>query len=213
MPISPSYAGLILAAGTSSRMGTDKALLPWRNGTFLSAAIDTLVATTDLVIVIAGRNQQAIAPVVYSTSAFLAVNPNPEEGQFSSLRAGLNEVLGRGRDTAIITLVDRPSPAVATIERLKQVFLAAPDNIWAVVPEFDGRHGHPFIAGREMIEAFLRAPATSNARDVEHSLQEHILYQPVDDPLVAVNVNTQEEFQQLLSGQILSGQLPSGHKA
>jgi molybdenum cofactor cytidylyltransferase len=213
MPISPSYAGLILAAGTSSRMGTDKALLPWRNGTFLSAAIETLVATTDLVIVIAGRNQQAIAPVVYSTSAFLAVNPNPEEGQFSSLRAGLNEVLGRGRDTAIITLVDRPSPAVATIERLKQVFMAAPDNIWAVVPEFDGRHGHPFIAGREMIEAFLRAPAASNAREVEHALQGHILYQPVDDPLVAVNVNTQEEFQQLLSGQILSGQLPSGHKA
>ncbi len=213
MPISPSYAGLILAAGTSSRMGTDKALLPWRNGTFLSAAIETLVATTDLVIVIAGRNRQTIAPVVYSTSAFLAVNPNPDEGQFSSLRAGLNEVLGRGRDTAIITLVDRPSPAVATIERLKQVFLAAPDNIWAVVPEFDGRHGHPFIAGREMIEAFLRAPATSNAREVEHALQGHILYHPVDDPLVAVNVNTQEEFQQLLSRQILSGQLPSGHKA
>jgi molybdenum cofactor cytidylyltransferase len=213
MPISPSYAGLILAAGTSSRMGTDKALLPWRNGTFLSAAIESLVATTDLVIVIAGRNQQAIAPVVYSTSAFLAVNPNPDEGQFSSLRAGLNEVLGRGRDTAIITLVDRPSPAVATIERLKQVFLAAPDNIWAVVPEFDGRHGHPFIAGREMIEAFLRAPATSNAREVEHALQGHILYYPVDDPLVAVNVNTQEEFQQLLSGQTLLGQLPSGHKA
>jgi len=213
MPLSPSYAGLILAAGTSSRMGTDKALLPWRDGTFLSAAIDSLVATTDLVIVIAGRNQQTIAPVVYSTSAFLAVNPNPDEGQFSSLRAGLNEVLGRGRDTAIITLVDRPSPAVATIERLKQVFLAAPDNVWAVVPEFDGRHGHPFIAGREMIEAFLRAPAASNAREVEHSLQEHILYQPVDDPLVAVNVNTQEDFQQLLSGQILSGQLPSGHKA
>jgi molybdenum cofactor cytidylyltransferase len=213
MSLSPSYAGLILAAGTSSRMGTDKALLPWRNGTFLSAAIHTLEATTELVIVIAGRNQQTITPVVYSTSAFLAVNPNPEEGQFSSLRAGLNEVLGRGRDTAIITLVDRPSPAVGTIQRLKQVFLAAPDNIWAVVPEFDGRHGHPFIAGREMIEAFLRAPATSNAREVEHALQGHILYQPVDDPLVAVNVNTQEEFQQLLSGQILSGQLPSGHKA
>ncbi len=213
MSLSPSYAGLILAAGTSSRMGTDKALLPWRNGTFLSAAIHTLVATTELVVVIAGRNQQVIAPVVYSTSAFLAINPNPEEGQFSSLRTGLNEVLGRGRDTAIITLVDRPSPAVATIERLKQVFLAAPDNIWAVVPEFDGRHGHPFIAGREMIEAFLRAPATSNAREVEHALPGHILYQPVDDPLVAVNVNTQEDFQQLLSGQILSGQLPSGHKA
>ncbi len=205
MSLSPSYAGLILAAGASSRMGSDKALLPWRNGTFLSAAINTLQAATELVIVIAGRNQQAIAPVVYANGAFLVTNPNPDEGQFSSLRIGLNEVLGRGRDAAIVTLVDRPAPNVATIEQLKQVFLAAPDQIWAVVPEFGSRHGHPIIVGREMIEAFLRAPATSNAREVEHSLQEHILYLPVDDPLVAVNVNTQEEFQQLLSGHILSG--------
>src|SRR6266849_247053 len=205
MSLSPSYAGLILAAGASSRMGSDKALLPWRNGTFLSAAINTLQAATELVIVIAGRNQQAIAPVVYANGAFLVTNPNPDEGQFSSLRIGLNEVLGRGRDAAIVTLVDRPAPNVATIEQLKQVCLAAPDQIWPVLPEFGIRHGHPIIVPRDMIEAFLRAPATSNAREVEHSLQEHILYLPVDDPLVAVNVNTQEEFQQLLSGHILSG--------
>jgi molybdenum cofactor cytidylyltransferase len=181
-------------------MGSDKALLPWRNGTFLSTAINTLQSATELVIVIAGRNQAAIAPVVYANGAFLVENPNPEEGQFSSLRVGLNEVLGRGRDAAIITLVDRPAPAVATIELLKHAFLAASDKVWAVVPEFQGRHGHPFIAGREMIEAFLRAPANSNAREVEHGLQEHILYVQVADPLVTVNVNTQEEFQQLLSG-------------
>jgi molybdenum cofactor cytidylyltransferase len=201
MSLSPSYAGVILAAGASSRMGSDKALLPWRNGTFLSSAINALQAVSDLVIVIAGHNQQAVAPTVCSNGAFLVTNRNPDDGQFSSLRVGLNEVLGRGRDAAIITLVDRPAPKVETIERLKQAFLAAPDHIWAVVPEFNSRHGHPFIAGREMIEAFLRAPSTSNAREVEHAHQEHILYLPVTDPLVAANVNTLQEFQQLLSGQ------------
>jgi len=200
MSLSPSYAGVILAAGASSRMGSDKALLPWRNGTFLSSAINALQAVSDLVIVVAGHNQQAVAPTIYSNGAFLVTNRNPDDGQFSSLRIGLNEVLGRGRDAAIITLVDRPAPKVETIEALKQVFLAAPDHIWAVVPEFQSRHGHPFIAGREMIEAFLRAPATSNAREVEHAHQEHILYLPVTDPLVAINVNTLQEFQQLLSG-------------
>jgi molybdenum cofactor cytidylyltransferase len=201
MSLSPSYAGVILAAGASSRMGSDKALLPWRNGTFLSSAINALQAVSDLVIVVAGHNQQSVAPTVYSNGAFLVTNRNPDDGQFSSLRVGLNEVLGRGRDAAIITLVDRPAPKVETIETLKQAFLAAPDHIWAVVPEFNSRHGHPFIAGREMIEAFLRAPSTSNAREVEHAHQEHILYLPVTDPLVAANVNTLQEFQQLLSGQ------------
>lgn len=200
MALAPSFAGVILAAGASSRMGRDKALLPWRDGTFLSSAIRALQPVTDLVIVVTGKNEPEIAPIAYANAAFLVVNPRPEQGQFSSLQRGLEEVLNRGRDAAIITLVDRPAPRVETIEQLKSVFLASPDQIWAVVPEHGGRHGHPFVAGREMIEAFLRAPATSNARDVEHAHQQNILYVAVDDPLVTVNVNTEEDYEKLRLG-------------
>ena len=72
---------------------------------------------------------------------------------------------------------------------------------WAVVPEFNGRHGHPFLAGREMIEAFLKAPATATAREVEHLHQQHLLYVPVDDPNIAMNVNTPEEYAALPNPQ------------
>jgi len=200
MALSPSFAGVILAAGESSRMGRDKALLPWRDGTFLSAAIRALQPVTELVIVVAGHNEAAVAPMVYADAAFLVVNPNPEGGQFSSLRLGLQEVMDRGRDAAIVTLVDRPAPRVETIEQLKSVFMASGDQTWAVVPEHAGKHGHPIVIGREMIAAFLDAPATSTARDVEHALQNHILYVAVDDPLVAVNVNTEEDFEKLRLG-------------
>jgi molybdenum cofactor cytidylyltransferase len=122
------------------------------------------------------------------------VNPDPDRGQFSSLRLGLHEVLNRGRDAAIITLVDRPPAAAATLQKLHEAFEAADQNIWAVVPEFSGKHGHPYLAGREMIEAFLRVPATSTARDIEHEHQEHIQYVRVDDPFVAMNVNTPEDY-------------------
>jgi len=47
---------------------------------------------------------------------------------------------------------------------------------------------------REMMEAFLKAPASATARDAEHQNQEQIVYVEVDDPLVTVNVNTPEEF-------------------
>jgi len=67
------------------------------------------------------------------------------------------------------------------------------------VPEFSGQHGHPFIAGRELIEAFLRAPATDNARDIERRHQEHIEYVRVDDPNVALNINTPEDYAALLA--------------
>ncbi|HKD45235.1 MAG TPA: nucleotidyltransferase family protein [Candidatus Angelobacter sp.] len=202
MALAPSFAGIVLAAGASSRMGRDKALLPWRGGTFLSAAIRALQPLTDLVIVVAGANADDLTPIINANAAFLVINPNPEQGQFSSLQIGLREVLNRGRDAAIITLVDRPAAGVATIGQLKNEFLAAGDQIWAVVPEYAGKHGHPIVIGREMMSAFLDAPAARSAREVEHSLQQHICYRVVDDPLVVANVDTPEDFQKLTSGTI-----------
>ncbi len=200
MALAPSFAGVVLSAGASTRMGRDKALLPWRGGTFLSAAIRALQPVSDLVIVVAGANQAELEPIVNANAGFLVVNPSPEQGQFSSLRIGLQEVLNRGRDAAIVTLVDRPAPDVATIELLKNEFLAAGYTTWAVVPELAGKHGHPIVIGREMIGAFLDAPATSSARDVEHSLQARVRYLAVNDPLVTANVDTPEDLQKLQAG-------------
>lgn len=205
MPRAASFGGLILAAGESSRMGTDKALLPWppapegrpHSETFLSAAIEALSLSTDFVVVVAGKNEAALAPVVYASGAALVVNPDPSLGQFSSLQIGLREVLNRGRDAAIITLVDRPPAQSVTVRTLREAFEAASTNIWTVVPEYSGKHGHPYVAGREMIERFLREPATGNARDVEHRHQKHIQYVPVADPFVAMNINTPEDYSAL----------------
>lgn len=200
MALSPSFAGVILAAGASSRMGRDKALLPWRDGTFLSAAIRALQPVTELVIVVAGANVASVASIADANAAFLVVNPNPQQGQFSSLQVGLQDVLNRGRDAAIVTLVDRPPAEAETIEQIKAAFTSSGEHVWALVPEFGGKHGHPFAVGREMIEAFLRAPVQSSARDVEHANQTHIRYWPVNDPLITANVDTPEDFEKLRAG-------------
>jgi CTP:molybdopterin cytidylyltransferase MocA len=71
------------------------------------------------------------------------------------------------------------------------------------VPEFGGRHGHPFVIGREMIEVFLRAPVGSSAREVEHANQSRIRYFSVKDPLVVANVDTPEDFEKLRAGTAL----------
>ena len=205
MARAPSFAGVILAAGESSRMGSDKALLPWppvasgqppSKETFLSAAIRSL-SSADFVTVVAGKNAADLAPIAYANGASLVVNPDPSRGQFSSLQEGLRALLNRGRDTALITLVDHAPVSAATVQTLRDAFEAAGNNIWAVVPEFSGRHGHPFIAGREMIEKFLQAPATATARELEHRHQEHIAYITVSDPLVGLNINTPEDYSKL----------------
>lgn len=202
--------GVILAAGDSSRMGRDKALLPWppsakapsvatSSGTLLSAAIDALSEYCDMVIVVAGKNAAALQPIVYGQAAFLAVNRNPERGQFSSLQIGLREVLDRGRDSAMMTLVDRPPASLATLRTLLQRFEDR-GRKWAVVPEYQGKHGHPIVIGKELIDLFLKAPATSNARDIEHAHQDKIEYVPVVDSRVFMNINTPEEYEGLATG-------------
>ncbi len=211
MARSPSFCGVILAAGESSRMGRDKALLAWPpgaagRGTFLSATIELLQASSDMVIVVAGKNADSLRPIVYAAAGYLVENRHPELGQFSSLQIGLREVLNHGRDAAIIALVDRPPAQPSTLARLCEEFNDAYEGgKWALVPEHGGKHGHPILIGREMIEAFLRAPVTSSAREVEHALAERILYLPVDDANVVANVNTPEDYERLAKAQVQMG--------
>jgi molybdenum cofactor cytidylyltransferase len=235
--MSLGLGGVILAAGESTRMGRDKALLAWpppvlspspseiergggglRNahpsrterekngapasgivsaGTVLSAAIQALSQFCDMVIVVAGKNALALEPIAYGCGAFLVRNPDPERGQFSSLQTGLQEVLSRGRDSAMVTLVDRPPPSAETLSRLAGEFQKKEHSVWAVVPEYQGKHGHPILIGRELMEAFLRAPATTNAREIEHANQQRIVYLAVEDPVVAANVDTPDDYAKL----------------
>lgn len=225
-----SFCGIILAAGASSRMGRDKALLAWPprssvaavpgrsyttplgraipqaiplGETFLGANIALLDAFADMVIVVAGENSDVIRPIVDARGEFLIRNPRPERGQFSSLQVGVQEVLNRGRDAAIITLVDRPPVKPATLRMLLDAFCnAAEREKWAVISQFEGKHGHPIIVGREMITKFLSSPAESTARDVEHAAQDRIEYVPVDDPFVTLNIDTPEDYDRLCNADL-----------
>jgi molybdenum cofactor cytidylyltransferase len=118
----------------------------------------------------------------------------------------LQDVLRRGRDAAVVTLVDRPPVQPGTLHALLAAFESAIHrDKWAVVPEFNRKHGHPIVVGREMIEAFLRAPAGSNAREVRRANQEFIEYVPVDDPFVTLNVDTPEDYAALTGSAPIPG--------
>jgi molybdenum cofactor cytidylyltransferase len=199
------FAGLILAAGNSTRMGTDKAMLPWPpsaqgvNGspghTLLSAALAALDPFTRITVVVGGKNTDAIAGTASACGAYLVRNPEPENGQFSSLQIGLSAALEHGCNAAIITPVDCPPLSATSLERLYHAFVGAhSQDFWAVAPEHEGKHGHPLLAGPHLISAFLDAPVASTAREILHANASRVVYVPVPDSLAKSGMNTPEDY-------------------
>ena len=206
MSVAPRLFGLILAAGASLRMGCDKAMLPWPPfASLLQAQMAALAPLTEAVIVVGGRNAatlEAAAP-----GAEMAINPEPERGQFSSLRVGLAAIRARQGEAAVITPVDCPPLGPATLLRLRTAFLGAmAEGRWGLAPERAGRHGHPLLASAELIEAFLQAPANSHARAVQQAHAERMQFEPVEEPWLGADLNTPEDYAALLPK---SGACPS----
>ena len=199
MPENTAFCGVILAAGESSRMGRDKALLPWppssQTETLLSANIAALMPFTAEVLVVAGRNAAQLAPIASACGARMILNPAPERGQFSTLQTGLQELVARVWNAALITPVDNPPLSSASIENFCKAYsLAAARGAWAVAPERNGRRGHPLVAGRALIDAFLHAPLTSNAREVRNANADKIEFYPVPDLTLGRDLNTPEQY-------------------
>jgi molybdenum cofactor cytidylyltransferase len=186
-------------------MGIDKAMLPWPppqpgatdppGQTLLSAALVAFGPLTHFNVVVAGRNVDALTVTVGACRAYLVRNPSPENGQFSSLQIGLRELLDRGCDAAMITPVDCPPLSPSSLERLHHAFLGAlAADFWAVAPEHEGKHGHPLLASRDLIDAFLNAPITGNAREVLHAHASRVVYVPVPEPLAKAGLNTPQDY-------------------
>jgi molybdenum cofactor cytidylyltransferase len=201
-----NLCGVILAAGESSRMGRDKALLPWPanessptqsgNSTLLSAHISALKHLARTIVVVAGQNADRLAPIVTACGATAAINPAPERGQFSSLQIGLGKALALGCDSAMITPVDCPPLDQETLALLRTRFEEAiASGQWAAAPHSNGRNGHPLFVARELIDAFLAAPSTSNAREIKRAHRGRFVSVPVLIPTLATDMNTPAEYE------------------
>jgi molybdenum cofactor cytidylyltransferase len=187
-------AGIILAAGASSRMGSPKALLEYRGETFIRRLVRVLSAVCDPVIVVLGYNADTLRPAV--PNATIVVNPAPERGQLSSLQTGL-AVLPADVEGFLFTPVDSPAVEIATVERLAAEFQRRDPATQLVIPRFAGKRGHPVFATRAIANELSALPLTAQARDVIHGHLADTLYIDVDDPGILTDIDDREAYRRL----------------
>lgn len=196
-----SLAGIVLAAGRSSRMGSPKALLDFRGEPFvvrILEAFEALDLKTRVVVVGPGAEATEIKTALTPHDCLVAENPNVDGGPIASLRAGLKAIQAVAPTGALVWPVDLPHVRVDTVERLLDVFRR--NGPLAAVPRFGTRRGHPIIWGSAAFGELEQSEAArrDGARVVLRAHQADIKEVPVDDPAVIDDLNTPEDYERLV---------------
>lgn len=182
-------AGIILSAGESRRMGTPKALLPFRGETFLDCLIAKLHRYCDPVIVVLGSRAGDIRAASRRDARFV-VNENYTQGMLTSLQRGLREV---PTTTALFTLVDHPNPSDTTIAAV----VSAPDAP-VVIPRYAGKKGHPVRLARPVIDELLALPPTAKPTDVLYRHVDATRFLDLEDPGIVDDIDDPRAYSELL---------------
>ena len=188
-------AGLILAAGESSRMGTPKATLAYRGRTFLEAIVETLrEGGLERILVVLGHQAAEIQPRVHS--AQVVINPDYRSGQTSSLQAGLRALIADDTEAVLLCLVDHPAVSTETVRMMASAFreCAAP----VVIPTYHGRRGHPVLIGRHLFEELLALTAGAGADSVVRKYRPVTKFVEVEDEGVITDVDDPESYRRLI---------------
>jgi molybdenum cofactor cytidylyltransferase len=191
-------AGIILAAGESRRMGFPKALLRYRDETFLDTLIALFSARCSPVIVVLGAHADRIRQGVKRTAQFV-VNPDYTRGMTTSLQCGLRTAGGVGANPAgvLFTLVDHPAVSAGTLDAL-----IAPPQPLLRVPRYQGRRGHPIWFSRDLIPEFLSIPEDGAARDVVRAHSADTEFLDLDDPGIVADIDDADAYLKLTGSAV-----------
>ena len=181
-------AAVILSAGASSRMGRPKALLPYREGTFLEHLIEvTRHPRIGLTRVVLGAGAEVIRTIAKLDPSVVVLNPAWEQGQLSSIRAGLRSLDGIDTDGIVLCPVDHPLVSARLVSNLVERFYDGKKAI--VLPTYNARRGHPVIFSKALFGELLAAPEDQGARSVVWAHAGDILDVPTDEEGVVLNLN------------------------
>ncbi|MGE5138089.1 MAG: selenium cofactor biosynthesis protein YqeC [Rudaea sp.] len=201
MPVAELHrrvAAVVLAAGGSTRMGSElKQLLPWGGSTLVRHTVEVLLRTelADVVVVV-GRRAEDVAAALQGTGARLATNRAWNEGRSTSVRAGI-DALGESTAAAIFVNADQPFLTAPVIDTLLQRYFQTLAPV--VVPLYDGEPGSPVLFDRLLFGELRRLEGESGGKYLLDAHRDELEEVNILNTRAAIDVDTREDYEAALA--------------
>jgi len=189
-------SAILLGAGESRRMGSDKLALPWGKKTVLERCFQALIQSKvrEVVIVRRIRNRE-LGNNFHGKKIKIVTNPHPASGMSGSIRQGLRVVRPES-EGILIALGDQPFLKTRTINALIRAFDRAKERI--IVPSFQGRTGHPVIFHKVYRKELMNLKGDVGGRSILKRHPEDVRVVKVRSVGVVKDLDTWQDYQRSL---------------
>jgi molybdenum cofactor cytidylyltransferase len=195
-------AGIILAAGESSRYGQPKQLLDWQGEPFVRVVARKAVeAGLSPVIVVTGANAEQVEVAINDLDVKIVRSSEWKKGQSTSIKAGISFILENEIETgaAIFLLVDQPQITTSILGSLAEKHA---EGLYPIVaPMVMDRRANPVLFDSSTFQDLLTLEGDVGGRAIFHKY--HVEYLPWHDDRLLLDVDTPEQYQRLITDETL----------
>jgi len=195
-------AGIVIAAGASTRFGKPKQLLDWKGQPFVRAVARTaLEAGLSPVIVVVGANGEQVKAAVADLNVLIVKNAEWKNGQGSSIKAGISKLITSHTSTggAIFLLADQPQITTSIIRALIEKHA---EGLYPIIaPLVLDQRANPVLFDRVSFIDLLGIEGDVGGRAIFH--KHRVEYLPWHDDRMLLDVDTPEQYQRLISDETL----------
>ncbi len=195
-PLNQPVSAVILAAGTSSRMGQAKQLLALGESTVLAHTLAHVrAAALHEIILVLGASAEAIRRRLPSPHELkIVVNPDYQQGIASSLRTGLMAV-DPNSDAALIILGDQPFLRPQTLDRIVDEYRRSQAQI--VIPLYQGQRGNPVLLDRSVFAEVMALEGDVGSRAIFANHLDGIVNVEVEDKGILLDLDEPADYERL----------------
>lgn len=188
-------AAVVLAGGTSTRLGTPKQLLPYREGVLTAAVVQALISSrVDKTVVVLGHRAKEVREGLKQFPVDFVYNPDYAMGQSTSIKAGLT-ALGDTAEAALFALGDQPLLQSSTVNKIIDGYRLSGKNMAA--PFYRGQRGNPVLFDQKMFASLLTLSGDTGARKIIERCPRQLARVDVNDMGVIFDIDTWEDYRRL----------------